>query len=35
MSQASGADGAEDQHVHDDSAERLSPENDNIGPIEE
>ncbi|KAG2749236.1 hypothetical protein P692DRAFT_20732121, partial [Suillus brevipes Sb2] len=36
MSQASGTDGAEDQHAHDDSAERLSPENsDNIGPTEE
>jgi hypothetical protein len=35
MSQPSGTDGAEHQHAHDDLAERLSPENDNIGPTEE
>ncbi|KIK44206.1 hypothetical protein CY34DRAFT_647776 [Suillus luteus UH-Slu-Lm8-n1] len=35
MSQSSGTDGAEHQHPHDDLAERLSPENDNIGPTEE
>ncbi|KAG2137380.1 uncharacterized protein EDB93DRAFT_1253641 [Suillus bovinus] len=35
MSQASGTDGAEDQRAHNSSAERRSPEDDNVRPTEE